>query len=205
LRSVQGKTIRDTERTSSGGPSAGRQWGVGKAVEAMANSARKIELPGNSNQMAVPTGGVRKRGKAARLLRVERPRLGDERPWVQEVRAIPAHLLAGLPQSTTLRLEVPGLDRLVAIATSAERASAERDAGAIVFDAMEWSALVTAAESDRLWPADLREICARKQKAPQWALDADVALAGARPDPAAGWTIGRVLDRLGAHLCAAEC
>lgn len=171
----------------------------------MASSARKIELPGDSNQMAVPTGGVRKRRKAARLLRVERPRLGDDRVWETEVRDLPAHLLAGLPQSTTLRLEIPGVDRTVAIATSADRAAAEREAGGVVFDAMEWSALVTAAESDRLWPADLREICARKLKAPRWSLEPEVALAGARPDAPAHWTIGRVLDRLGAHLASAEC
>lgn len=171
----------------------------------MASSARRIELPGDSSKMAVPSGTVRKRGRAAKLLRVERRRLGEDRVWEAEVRAIPAQLLAGLPRSTTLRLEIPGLDRLVAIATSAERAASERDAGAIVFDAMEWSALVTAAESDRLWPADLREIVARKAAAPLWALDPDVALAGARPDPAQGWTIGRVLDRLGAHLVASDC
>ncbi|MDQ3035106.1 MAG: hypothetical protein M3Y87_22055 [Myxococcota bacterium] len=171
----------------------------------MPSRARKIEITSDSTQMALSSARPAKRTRAPRLLRVERPRLGDDRVWEMEVRALPAQLLAGLPQSTTLRLEIPGLDRLVAIATSAERAAAERDAGALVFDAMEWSALVSAAESDRLWPADLREICVRKLRTPRWSLEPEVALAGARADAPAGWTIGHVLDRIGAHLAAAEC
>lgn len=170
----------------------------------MPSSARKLDKTNGSAQMEL-VGGSRRRAPAAKLLRIERPPLGDDRVWEKELRALPAHLLGALPRPTTLRLEVPGCGGIVAIATSAERAEAERTAGAIVFDAAEWSALVTAAESERLWPADLRELCARKTRAAGWALDLETALAGARPDAPAGWTLGRVLDRVGAHLLSADC
>jgi hypothetical protein len=147
----------------------------------------------------------RKESHAPRILRVTRRLLGENRTFEDEVRSFPAQLLATLPRPTTLRLQIPGLDRVVAVATSADRAMMERESGALVFDAMEWSAIVAAAEADRLWPADLREICGRKTKAPVFALDLEAALGGARIGASPGWSIGRVLDRVGAQLLSAEC
>ncbi|WP_236514758.1 hypothetical protein [Sandaracinus amylolyticus] len=148
---------------------------------------------------------VRRSRRAAKLLRIERPRLGEDRVWETEVRSLPAHLLASLPLPATLRLEVPGHDGIVSVATSPEVVRSERESGAVVFDAAEWSALVTAAESDRLWAVELRDFCSRKAKHAGWSLDLDAALAGARASAPAGWTVGAVLDRLGVRLIAAEC
>jgi hypothetical protein len=157
-------------------------------VSDMANRARKLELLGRTPR------------PAPRLVRLERQRLGDDHVAELEARSIGAALLGDLPAAATLYLRVPGHDGLVAIATSAERAELERGSGMIVFDAAEWGALVVAAESDRVWPADLREICARKAGAADWALDLETALGGARADAPRGWSVGRVLDRIGAEL-----
>lgn len=161
----------------------------------MANRARQLGF-----------SSVHARPKAApRLIRIERPLLGDDRVAEKEVRELPAQLLGDLPVPATLFVRVPGQAGPVAIATSAARAEAERAAGLTVFDPLEWSAIVVAAESDRLWSSDLREICARKEAQPGWALDLDVALAGARPDAPRAWTVGRVLDRIGATLVGLDC
>lgn len=170
----------------------------------MASTARKIENLNDPSIFEAPSQRRRAR-RAHRMLRIERPLLGDDRTWESEVSGLPAHLLSGLPLPTTLRLEVPGHPGIVSIATSAEVVRSERESGAVVFDGAEWSALVIAAESDRLWPAELREICERKARAPRWTLDLDTALSGARAAAPAGWTIGSVLARVGARLVAAEC
>ncbi len=141
---------------------------------------------------------------APRLIRVERPRLGDDPIAQHEVRDLPAQLLGELPIGATLLLEIPG-HGAVAVATSADRAEEERRSGITVFDPIEWSALVTAAESDRLWPTDLCDLCVKKARAPRWTLELDVALAGARADASLGWSVGRVLDRIGAKLVAVTC
>lgn len=169
----------------------------------MSSTARKIEIQHDSAELQQPTR-VRRARRAAKLLRIERPRLGEERVWETEVRSLPAHMLASLPLPPTLRLEVPGHDGIVSVATSPEVVQSERESGTVVFDAAEWSALVTGAESDRVFPAELRDFCARKAKQPRWSLDLDVALSGARASAPVGWTVGAVLDRLGVRLVAAE-
>ncbi len=188
----------------------------------MASSARKIEVnelelespprrdapkaKKNRRQSTLkPVALARTEPRAPRMLRVTRRSLGENRTFEDEVRAFPAQLLAALPRPTTLRLQIPGFDRVVTIATSVELASMEREAGALVFDAMEWSALVAATEADRLWPTDLREICGRKMKTPSFTLDLECALGGARIGASPGWSMGRVLDRVGAQLLSVEC
>ena len=168
----------------------------------MANRARTLKI----EQTSGFEGGTvtrRRPRSASKLIRIERPALGDERTAEREVRELPAQLLAQLPLPATLFVQVPGHEGPVAIATSADRAESERAAGRTVFDAVEWSAIVTAAESDRLWPSDLRELCARKVGG--WTLDLDTALAGARPDAPQEWSVGRVLDRIGVALLAVVC
>lgn len=175
----------------------------------MANRARTLKI-GEDTPFPEGTVSRRRPRSASRLIRIERPALGDERTAEREVRELPAQLLPQLPVPATLFVHVPGHEGPVAIATSPERAASERAAGRTVFDPVEWSAIVTAAESDRLWPSDLRELCARKAGArrpggPGWALDLDTALAGARPDAPQEWSVGRVLDRIGAALLTVEC
>lgn len=188
----------------------------------MASSARKIEL--DSIELdGIPADprkaktGRRERGakivslqrkreaSAPRISRMSRPLLGENRTFERELRAFPARLLGTLPCPTTLRLRVPGVDRVVAVATSADRVDNERASGAVVFDVLEWNAIVVAAEADRLWPADLREICGRKTSGPSVVLDAERALAGARVGASPEWSLGRVLDRVGAQLLDADC
>lgn len=178
----------------------------------MANRARTLKIPQTIPSEGRLEGSVgRARARSApRLVRIERPRLGEERIAEREVRELPAQLLPGLPVAATLFVQVPGHAGPVAIATSPERAETERAAGRTVFDPAEWSAIVTAAESDRMWPSDLREVCARKVVAREaggreWALDLDGALAGARADAPQAWSVGRVLDRIGATIVGLEC
>lgn len=173
----------------------------------MANRARTLKIEQTSGFEGGTVTSRRPRS-ASKLIRIERPALGDERTAEREVRELPAQLLAQLPLPATLFVQVPGHEGPVAITTSADRAESERAAGRTVFDAVEWSAIVTAAESDRLWPSDLRELCVRKQGARTtggWMLDLDTALAGARPDAPQEWSVGRVLDRIGAALLAVVC
>ena len=154
----------------------------------MSKVARRLEVPG--------------RRPAPKLVRLERESVGDDRVQEKEARGLPAGLLGQLPVGTLLLLRVPGHDGAVAIASSPERAAEGRQAGLVVFDPTEWQALVTAVESDRVWPSDLRELCERKARAPQYVLDLDAALAGARAEAPQGWSVGRVLDRVGAQLSA---
>jgi len=170
----------------------------------MANRATTLKIEASQGTLT-----RRRPRSASRLIRIERPLLGDERITEREVRELPAQLLAQLPLPATLFVHVPGHEGPIAIATTPERAESERAAGRTVFDPVEWSAIVTAAESDRLWPSDLRALCARKvegaRKVGGFMLDLDTALAGARPDAPQEWSVGRVLDRIGAALLAVAC
>ncbi len=126
-----------------------------------------------------------------------------------DVEAFPAHLLAALPLATTLLLHVPGVDgRPIAIATSEDALEVARASGLVAFDAEEWRVLVSATESDRVWPADFRAAIERKALVAEpdapWHLDEATAFGDARPDPSAGWSVGRVLARLGARLVGVE-
>lgn len=132
--------------------------------------------------------------RAARLLRLERPQLAERRE-LEELRQFPAALLDRLPAPVELRLRVPGHEGPVRVT-----ARRERDEEGIVFDHAEWNALVVAAESDRMWAADMRDVCANKARMAGWSLDLEHALAGARADAPRNWTVGAVLTRIGAEL-----
>ena len=120
-----------------------------------------------------------------------------------EAAAFPAGLLGGL-RDIALVLQLPGVEGRVRVLTSREALEEARDGSSIVFDEGEWAALVTGAESDRVWPRDVAAFCARKVADPRWTLDLDTALGGARAEAPRGWTVGRVLERLGAQLVAAS-
>jgi hypothetical protein len=171
------------------------------------NRARKLEsteIFGSVERVATVERVARPR-TTPRLIRLERPSIGVSQVAESEVSQLPAWLLESLPRAATLFLRVPGHEGVVAIATSRERAEAERRSAAVVLDPCEWSAIVTAAESDRVWPSDFRALCARKASSREWTIDLETALAGARADGSRGWTVGRVLERLGAQLVGAEC
>jgi hypothetical protein len=148
----------------------------------------------------VLTAELRARVVAAKpdLLRT----LGDEPPpeppsatglAVREVLGFPARYLGALPLPTSLALDVSGVDGPITVATHARSAPA-------TFDAAEWLALVDAAERDRAWPADFVVWCERKRAERGWRLATAEALGSLRSEPPTGWTVGRVLARLGAEL-----
>ena len=183
--------------------------------------AASVPRPRAKGRPDAPRSTPPGRSPAARLVRLERPSVGEERRMAAEVEAFPAHLLAALPLATTLLLHVPGVEgRPVAVATSQGALDVARAAGLLAFDADEWRVLVSATESDRLWPADFRAVIVGKSLAGRGAscaegdpaadaaadarLDAAAAFGDARPDPVAGWSVGRVLARLGARLVGVE-
>lgn len=121
--------------------------------------------------------------------------------WAEALE-LPGILIADLPQPPSLALRVPGVPGVVRLQpTRAAQADANAD---VVLDADEWKAVVLGAEADRLWRADFAGLCARKRSDPGWRIDADVALAGARPDPRERWSAARVLERIGAEVLAIE-
>lgn len=128
------------------------------------------------------------------LLRALSPTHGDGLA-VREVLEFPARLLGDLPLPTTLALDVPDVDGPVTVATQAR-------SGPATFDASESSAIVQASEHDRAWPADFATWCGRKRADRGWRLTAGEALGPVCVEPPAGWTVARVLARLGAELRA---
>lgn len=75
-----------------------------------------------------------------------------------------------------------------------------RRAGPHDLDAGEWVALAEAAEHGRARPTDLATWCARKRREPGWRLPVVGGTADATMTRS--WTVGRVLERLGAGLRA---
>ncbi len=114
---------------------------------------------------------------------------------IREVLGFRADWLPGLPLPTTLALEVPGVDGPITVATHAR-------SGRATFTAPEWLAIVAAAEHGRAWPADFAAWWERKRREPRWRLTAAEALGPVSAEPAAGWSVGRVLQRLGVELRA---
>jgi len=121
-------------------------------------------------------------------------------PRFVEALGLPARLIAELPLPPSLGLHVPGVPGVVRVELDAVAAEAARADGELVLDAAEWRSVVTGAEADRLWPVDLVGLCRRKRSEPAFRIDAETALAGAQPDPSEAWTVGQVLERVGAEV-----
>lgn len=131
----------------------------------------------------------------------------DRRAELQELLAMPARLVSGLPVPVCLHLRVPGSPVPVVLWTgshAARRASTPVLADVIVFDGAELDALVTATEADRLWHADFLGLCFEKWRTPDVPVRAAELLGGANAEPDAGWSLGRVLSRLGLEVEACE-
>jgi hypothetical protein len=136
---------------------------------------------------------------------------------VQELLAVPARFVSGLPMPVCLHLSVPGAPVPVMLwsgparptqsthpANSESRGPTPVLADIVVFDGAELDAMISACESDRLWHADFLGLCFEKWRRPDVPLRAADLLAGANPEPAADWTLGRVLARLGIEVDAIE-
>ncbi|HET8938941.1 MAG TPA: hypothetical protein VFN67_36105 [Polyangiales bacterium] len=131
---------------------------------------------------------------------------GRHNPELQELLALPARLVSGLPVPVCLELRVPGAPVPVVLwsGVAGQRENAPVLADTIVFDGGELEAILPACEADRLWHADFLGLCFEKWRRPDVPVRAAELLGGANPDPEAGWTLGRVLARLGIELEAIE-
>jgi hypothetical protein len=122
--------------------------------------------------------------------------------------ALPAQLVAELPEPMLLRLHVPGAPVPVCMWTGSlaaeTRAALPVLADTIVFDGAELSALALATEADRLWHADFLGMCFEKWRKPETRINGAQALAGANPDPSMSFTLDRAFRRLGIEIESVE-
>lgn len=128
---------------------------------------------------------------------------GAQSAELQELLTMPARLVSGLPVPVCLHLRVPGSPVPVMLWTGAYatgRATTPVLADVIVFDGAELEALVVAAEADRLWHADFLGLCFEKWRTPDVPVRAAELLGGANAEPDAGWSLSRVLVRLGLEV-----
>lgn len=125
---------------------------------------------------------------------------------LQELLAMPARLVSGLPVPVCLRLHVPGAPVPVVLWSGVAEL---RDvtpvlADTIVFDGGELEAMLPACEADRLWHPDFLGLCFEKWRRPEVPVRSAELLGGANAEPDAGWTLGRLFTRLGIELEAIE-
>ena len=107
---------------------------------------------------------------------------------VCEVAGLPARHIFALPLPTSLVLRVTGLDGHVTVGAGPRAA----------FKPAEWLMLVQLAECGRADPRSMRRWCNAKRKQPAFQLPES----GPSPREASDWTVGAVLDCLGAKLRA---
>jgi hypothetical protein len=79
-----------------------------------------------------------------------------------------------------------------------------RRKGGTIFFKPELNALILGAEAERAWTKDLISWCWKKREQADFTLDFDTALAGLKPEPDQGWTVGRLLHWFKADLVAVE-
>lgn len=120
---------------------------------------------------------------------------------LDEVRALDARAFAELPVPTVLELDVPGWSGPVWVRSAPGRGIATRDP---VLDGPAWRALVDATESDRVRPIDFRHLlgvlATAEQDESACALREIDALVDGVSLEMRCWTVGRVIERLGARL-----
>lgn len=115
---------------------------------------------------------------------------------------MPARLVSGMPVPVSLQLRVPGAPVAVVLWSGAQQLREVTPvlADMIVFDGSELEAMVSAVEADRLWHSDFLGLCFEKWRRPDVPVRAAELLAGANAEADAGWTLGRVLARLGIEV-----
>lgn len=112
---------------------------------------------------------------------------------IREVLSLRADWLVGLPLPPVLVLEAAGVGLRVDTRPRPSRGA---------FSAAEWLCLVAAAESGRAGSCELVEWANRKRAHASWTLDIRTALGGAINFESPRWSVGRVLETLGAELRA---
>jgi hypothetical protein len=114
-------------------------------------------------------------------------------------------LVPDLPLGFTLTLCVDGAPARLQVTTELRLEAGDSLADVIMFDREELRALIAGVQADRMWRKDLLGVCFDKWRKPDHRLTFEVALAGANPDEnEAGWSLGRVLSRIGATVEAIE-
>jgi len=124
-----------------------------------------------------------------------------------EVLAFPLRLLGSLPLPPTLVLTVEGIRDSVLFDFRPKPSTWRRQTTSRypTFEPIEIEAITEAAENGVVRPRDFVLWCQRKQREPYWRLDRTTALRGERelirrPAESKNWTVGRLLDALGAKL-----
>lgn len=121
-------------------------------------------------------------------------------PDVEGLLAYPVRLFTELPVGAALICAAPS-GASVVITTARAVYEAALEAGAPVFHGGELTAMVIAAEVDRVVPADVARWCDRKLQGRGWTLSARQAIEGFRGRAVPmGWTFGQLFDALGLTL-----
>lgn len=118
-----------------------------------------------------------------------------------DVASFPAALFPKA-SATTLRVRIQGED--VAFTTSRKGFAQAKADKLAVFVGGEFIALAHAAENDRVWPNDFRAFVKRKHRSPRWRLTPQQAFGCYINATPLTWTIGEVLERIGATLVDCE-
>jgi len=145
---------------------------------------------------------------------IARPTAPDLRWTLREVLGFRASLLVDLPEPVTLLINLEGFGELRISTLNPEPRErvqiAQRFTPTLsstpVFFGAEWTAVVDAAEQDRVWPHQLREWCSKKRQRPTWELTPTYAMGATLHDhePPKHWTVDQLLRRLGAELLSIE-
>lgn len=121
---------------------------------------------------------------------------------IEEVLGFQARFLLDLPLATSLIVRTPdSLEEIVWTTRVLEKP--RQPSGKIWFDKEEVRALISASESERAWPNDFREWCWMKRESPDFVVDSEIALSGAKPTTHLDWNVGRILSWLALELVSA--
>lgn len=118
-----------------------------------------------------------------------------------DVRQCPAALFPKMGAST-LRVRIGNEE--VAFTTSRKGFAQAKSEKLAVFVGGELIALAHAAQNDRVWPNDFRIFIKRKKRSPSWRLTPQQAFGCYVNAEPLTWTIGEMLDRIGATLTQCE-
>ncbi len=188
-------------------PRAARSAPTASLPDPLRRSASPFASSDTARPGGAPASAFQARPGSGRPRIVGRPRFEALRALtltpLDEARALDARAFADLPLPTVLELEVPGWSGPVWLRSASGRGVVQRDP---VIDGPAWRALLEAVESDRVRPIDFRQLVSTlaasgPETDSSTLARAEIArlLDGVSPE-VRGWSVGRVLERLGARL-----
>jgi hypothetical protein len=110
-----------------------------------------------------------------------------------ELLGFPALLLPRLPLHVRISVEAPGFAHAITLCSGVVAAPSAELGQTIVFECDELEAIATAAQAERMWPADFKGFCLHKLHDASFRLGSRLALDGAQPSTDPAWSLGRVL------------